>query len=469
MVQLMQAQIGGLLLGNLPHVVAVYNGNGVGQIAERIEVVLGRAVSVVHELALAVHGVAVDVVAYVGAGNAHAAPNIGGGAGILGVLGAHAGAAHVIAGAAGGVHAAARNRNVIRAEVAGVALISYLVPAVGLLQYGNGRALGNLGAAGNLAISGARALTEVHVAGGGAGGSSGGGAGIVIAGVVIAGVPAGVPAGIPATAGVIAGVIVAAGVVVGQGDLEILGAEVAGVAAIDYLVPAVVAACVLKQGNGGSLGNLRTACHLAVIGAGALTEVDFAGGNGGADGLIGSHVARIVIVVIIALWFIGTYNSLVGLRNRVKDQWSQIDVQLKRRADLIPNLVETVKGYAKHEKSTFEDVVKARNAVANASTKEEEMKANGELSGVLNRLFALAEAYPELKANENFMSLQNDLKESEDKISMMRQFYNDTVLSYNNKVQTIPSNIVANLCHFKEETFFQVDEKDRETPKVSFE
>ena len=180
-------------------------------------------------------------------------------------------------------------------------------------------------------------------------------------------------------------------------------------------------------------------------------------------------IVVIVIVVIIALWFIGTYNSLVGLRNRVKDQWSQIDVQLKRRADLIPNLVETVKGYAKHEKSTFEDVVKARNAVVNASTKEEEMKANGELSGVLNRLFALAEAYPELKANENFMSLQNDLKESEDKISMMRQFYNDTVLSYNNKVQTIPSNIVANLCHFKEETFFKVDEKDRETPKVSFE
>ena len=180
-------------------------------------------------------------------------------------------------------------------------------------------------------------------------------------------------------------------------------------------------------------------------------------------------IVVIVIVVIIALWFIGTYNSLVGLRNRVKDQWSQIDVQLKRRADLIPNLVETVKGYAKHEKSTFEDVVKARNAVANASTKEEEMKANGELSGVLNRLFALAEAYPELTDNENFMSLQNDLKESEDKISMMRQFFNDTVLSYNNKVQTIPSNIVANLCHFKEETFFQVDEKDRETPKVSFE
>ena len=310
MVQFMQAQIGALLLGNLSHVVAVYNGNGVGQIAERIEVILGRAVSVVHELALAVHGIAVDVVAYVGAGNAHAAPNIGGGAGILGVLGAHAGTAHVIAGAAGGVYAtgaargaggacaAANNRNVIRAEVAGVALISYLVPAVGLLQYGNGRALWNLGAAGNGAVILARALAEVHVAGGGAGGGSGGGTGIVIAGVVIAGIPAGVPAAAGGIAGVI---IVAAGIVVGQSDLEVLGAEVAGVAAIDYLVPAVVAACVLKQGNGSSLGDLRAARHLAVIGAGALAEVDCSGGNGGADGLIGSHVAGIVIVVIIVI------------------------------------------------------------------------------------------------------------------------------------------------------------------------
>ena len=180
-------------------------------------------------------------------------------------------------------------------------------------------------------------------------------------------------------------------------------------------------------------------------------------------------IVVIAIIVIILLWFVMTYNSLVGLRKRVKDQWAQIDVQLKRRADLIPNLVETVKGYAKHEKSTFEEVVKARNAINNASTKEEEMKANGELSQVVSRLFALAESYPELKANQNFIGLQNDLTEAEDKISLMRQFYNDTVLSYNNKVQTIPSNIVANLCHFKEETFFKVDEKDREVPKVSFE
>ena len=180
-------------------------------------------------------------------------------------------------------------------------------------------------------------------------------------------------------------------------------------------------------------------------------------------------IVLIAIVVIILLWFIATYNTLIGLRNRTRDQWSQIEVQLKRRADLIPNLVETVKGYAKHEKSTFEEVVKARNTFSSASTKEEEIKASGELSGVLNRLFALAEAYPELKANENFVDLQENLKDSEEKISMMRQFYNDTVLTYNNKVQTIPSNIVANLCHFKEETFFRVEEKDREVPKLSFE
>ncbi len=180
-------------------------------------------------------------------------------------------------------------------------------------------------------------------------------------------------------------------------------------------------------------------------------------------------IVVLVIVVILVIWFIASYNSLIDLRNRVKDQWAQIDVQLKRRADLIPNLVETVKGYAKHEEGTLKDVIAARNAVNNAATKEEEMKANGELSQVLSRLFALAEAYPDLKANQNFMSLQNDLRDTEDKISMMRQFYNDTVLTYNNKVQTIPSNIVAKLCHFKEEEYFKVEEQDKEVPKVSFE
>ena len=174
------------------------------------------------------------------------------------------------------------------------------------------------------------------------------------------------------------------------------------------------------------------------------------------------------VVILLALIVVSTYNTLVRLRNRMKDQWAQIEVQLKRRADLIPNLVETVKGYAKHEKSTFEDVVKARNAFTTATTQEEEVKAAGEMTQALNRLFALSESYPELKANENFISLQNDLKGTEDKISMARQFYNDTVLTYNNKVEMFPSNIVAGIFNFKKGTFFEASEQDREVPKVSF-
>lgn len=179
-------------------------------------------------------------------------------------------------------------------------------------------------------------------------------------------------------------------------------------------------------------------------------------------------IVVIAIIVILILWFISTYNALISLRNKVKDQWAQIDVQLKRRADLIPNLVETVKGYAKHEKTTLEDVIKARNTFTTATTPEEEMKASGELTKCLSKLMMLTESYPELKANSNFMSLQNDLKDSEDKISMMRQFYNDVVMKYNNKVESIPSNIVANLCHFKEEAFFEVAAEERNVPKVSF-
>ena len=177
----------------------------------------------------------------------------------------------------------------------------------------------------------------------------------------------------------------------------------------------------------------------------------------------------IAILVVIAGWFFGTYNKLINLRNKKDDQWSQIEVQLKRRADLIPNVIETVKGYAKHEKSTFEEVIKARNTYVSAKTPEDEMKASGEVTQALNKLFALAESYPDLKANENFLSLQNDLKETEDKISYARQFYNDTVLSYNNKVEMVPSNIVANIANFKKASFFEAEEKDREVPKVSFE
>lgn len=176
----------------------------------------------------------------------------------------------------------------------------------------------------------------------------------------------------------------------------------------------------------------------------------------------------IIVIVVLVLWFFGTYNKLVGLRNKKDDQWSQIEVQLKRRADLIPNLVETVKGYAKHEKSTFEEVIQARNTYLSANTPEAEMKASTGVSNALSKLFALAENYPELKANQNFLSLQNDLKDTEDKISYARQFYNDSVLTYNNKVEMVPSNIVANMTGFKKGTFFEAEEKDKEAPKVSF-
>ncbi len=176
-----------------------------------------------------------------------------------------------------------------------------------------------------------------------------------------------------------------------------------------------------------------------------------------------------VIVLILVLYVIGTYNNLVGSRNKVKDQWAQVDVQLKKRVDLIPNLVETVKGYAKHEKSTLDDVIKARNSFKSAGSIEEEIKANNQITGALSRLFALSESYPDLKANQNFLSLQNDLKDIEEKISFARQFYNDTVLAYNNKIEMFPSNIIANMFNFKASEFFKVEnEEEREAPKVSF-
>lgn len=174
------------------------------------------------------------------------------------------------------------------------------------------------------------------------------------------------------------------------------------------------------------------------------------------------------IVVILILFVIGTYNSLISLRNKKDDQWSQIEVQLKRRADLIPNLVETVKGYAAHEKDTLEAVVSARNKAVSATTPEAEMQANGELSQALGRLFALTEAYPDLKANTNFVDLQNQLKETEDKISYSRQFYNDTVLKYQNKKESFPSNIIAGMFGFKTFKFFEAEEQDRKVPEVKF-
>ncbi len=179
-------------------------------------------------------------------------------------------------------------------------------------------------------------------------------------------------------------------------------------------------------------------------------------------------IIPIVIVILIIIYIVSVYNKLVTLRNRVRDQWAQIDVQLKRRFDLIPNVVNTVKGYAKHESKTLENVIKARNTFLSANTKEEEIKADGELTNAISKLFALTESYPDLKANENFIKLQTELNETENKIATSRQFYNDTVLMYNNKTELFPSNIVAGLFHFKKESFFEAQEKERENVKVEF-
>jgi len=179
-------------------------------------------------------------------------------------------------------------------------------------------------------------------------------------------------------------------------------------------------------------------------------------------------IILIVVLVVIVIFVISKYNSLVVLRNKVKDQFSQIDVQLKRRADLIPNFVETVKGYTKHESETLEKVIQARNSYLKADTKEDKMKTSDELSKCVSQIFALSESYPELKANENFIQLQEELKNTEDKISYARQFYNDSVLIYNNNVETFPSNIIANMFGFQKEMFFEATETERENVKVKF-
>ena len=176
----------------------------------------------------------------------------------------------------------------------------------------------------------------------------------------------------------------------------------------------------------------------------------------------------IIVLVLIVLWAISVYNSLIALRNRVKDQWAQIDVQLKRRFDLIPNLVETVKGYTKHESETLEAVIKARNTYVSATVPEEQMKADGELTKAISKLFALTESYPDLKANTNFQALQQELTETESKIAAARHFYNDTVMVYNNKVSMVPSNIIAGLFKFNKEAFFEANETERQNVQVKF-
>ena len=176
----------------------------------------------------------------------------------------------------------------------------------------------------------------------------------------------------------------------------------------------------------------------------------------------------IAVVILVGIYVASVYNKLVGNRNKVKDGWAQIDVQLKRRADLIPNLVETVKGYASHESETLENVVAARNKVVAAKSAEDEIKSNGELSAALGRLLAISESYPELKANTNFVNLQEQLSETEDKIQYARQFYNDSVLNYKNKLEMFPSNIIASIFGFKQEAFFEAEDAKKEVPKVEF-
>lgn len=179
-------------------------------------------------------------------------------------------------------------------------------------------------------------------------------------------------------------------------------------------------------------------------------------------------IVVIAIVVILILLVVGMYNNFVKLRNMVQNAWAQIDVQLQRRLDLIPNLVETVKGYASHEKSTLEEVTAARSAVANAGSPAEKMEADNVLTGTLKTLFAVSEAYPDLKANTNFQQLQAQLSETEDKISYMRQSYNDTVMKYNNSIQTFPGNIFAGLFGFKPEVSFDAAAGAETAPQVSF-
>jgi len=177
----------------------------------------------------------------------------------------------------------------------------------------------------------------------------------------------------------------------------------------------------------------------------------------------------LALIVVIAAFLIGMYNSLVRLRNRVKNAWSQIDVQLKRRHDLIPNLVETAKGYMKHERDTLENITKARSQAMGADSVGDKARAEGELSGAMSRFFLVVENYPDLKANQNFLALQEELTSTENKIAYSRQAYNDQVLFYNNKIQVFPSNIIAGMFSFNESEFFELEDKaERDTPRVDF-
>lgn len=175
-----------------------------------------------------------------------------------------------------------------------------------------------------------------------------------------------------------------------------------------------------------------------------------------------------LLVVIVGMAIVGIYNRLITLRNRVDNAWSQIDVQLKRRYDLIPNLVETVKGYATHESGVFEEVTKARSAAINATGIEQQGQAENMLSGALKSLFAVAEAYPDLKANTSFLDLQAQLAEAENKIAYARQFYNDSVMSFNTAIQSFPNNILAGMFNFTAREYFEVEAAAAVVPQVKF-
>ena len=186
--------------------------------------------------------------------------------------------------------------------------------------------------------------------------------------------------------------------------------------------------------------------------------------------MTGWIIGGVIIVVVIAVFafVIKTYNELVRLRNKVKNAFAQIDTQLQRRFDLIPNLVETVKGFATHEKELLENVTASRNGYAHASSNGEKMAMNNQLTSSLRSLFAVVENYPDLKANTNFLKLQDELSETEDKITYSRQFYNDAVTIYNNKIQMFPGNIIAGMFSFREEELFNTEDEAKAAPKVQF-
>jgi LemA protein len=176
----------------------------------------------------------------------------------------------------------------------------------------------------------------------------------------------------------------------------------------------------------------------------------------------------LALVVLLAIYVLITYNGLVSMRNRIENAWAQIDVQLKRRYDLIPNLVETVKGYASHERETLEAVVQARNTAMSAQGPQDQAAAENLITGALKSVFALSEAYPDLKANQNFLNLQEELTGTEGRIAYARQFYNDTVFRYNTKIQSVPSNVVAKQFSFVEREYFEVDDTARGNVQVDF-